>query len=131
MADTIFDSRKLYEQLVGTNTLSVVTSGTVPATTQKVWTSGWVTMHQKGATIRAEVYIPGSIYIPNVTNGRFTVPLQALYNNTNFLTCYPKIEVSGDQYRATVDVFNSYTYSVSSPNRTFTFYTREFVPPII
>lgn len=127
-----FDSRLVYEQLVTTKVVDVNVSGNVPASSIGVWSSPWYTMEQIGSNIRSIVLVPGLTYAPNLPeDSTFQVPCQLIYDNSTFLTCYPKVEVSGNQYRVTIDMFNNYSTPVASPNRIFTFTIREYLPPPI
>lgn len=126
---TRFDSRLVYEQLVATTVVSISVSGNLSGGENKVWSSGWYDMEFAGSTIRADVFIPGTTYVPTIVNGKVQVPCQIIYNNVNFLACYPVIEVSGSQWRASIHTLNVYTTTEPSPNRIFTFTVSEYLPP--
>lgn len=127
---TRFDSRLVYEQLVRTVNVDVPVTGTIPAGSQRSWVSQWYDMEIIKSTVRADVLVPGSTFFPDVTNGRFDVPCRFVYDSVDFLSCVPFIEVSGGRWRCSVLVLNNYNQPIQSPNRTFSFVAREYLPPI-
>lgn len=126
--DYRFNSLLLWEQLVKKEVTNVVTSGNVGANALATWTSEWFTMRQLGSTIRAEVFVPGSLVIPATTNSRFSAPDSLIYTDT-FVDMLVAIETQGNQYRAIVRVNNPYGFVIPSPNRTLTFTMKEYLPP--
>lgn len=134
--ESVVVSSLAYEQLVKEVTLSVVVSGNLSGGESRLWASDWVEMAQAGSTVRAEVLIPGNVYIFNsvflleaIADARFRVPVQMIYDNVNSISVVPRIEVSQNRYRCVVGVFNVNDFVIASPNRTFTFYAKEYVTP--
>lgn len=127
---TRFDSRLVYEQLVRTVNVDVPVTGTIPAGAGRYWTSPWYDMDIHGSTVRADVLVPGSTFFPDVTNGRFDVPCRFVYDNDTYMTCISVVEVSGGRWRCLVVVLNNYDTAKQSPNRTFSFVVREYLPPM-
>lgn len=125
----IFNSDLLYEQRTKKFEVDVVTSGNVASAVSQVWSSEWFSMAEPGSTIRAEVYMPGDSYQPNVSNGKYRVPSQIIYDNSTFIMAYPRIELTPTQFRCCIVVFNNTGSTVASPNRTFSFTVKEFLPP--
>lgn len=126
---TRFDSRLVYEQLVSTTEVSLNVSGNVAGGENKVWSSDWYDMELSGSTIRADVFIPGTTYVPTIVDGKVQVPCQIIYSNASFLACYPVIEVLGKQWRASISIYNNYSTAEASANRVFTFTVSEYLPP--
>lgn len=126
---TRFDSRLVYEQLVRTVNVDVPVTGTIPPSSDRRWVSQWYDMDIIKSTVRADVFLPGSTFAPSINNGRYDVPCQLIYDSVSFLMCYPSIEVSGGKWRCLVRVFNNYGTTEQSPNRTFSFIVREYLPP--
>ena len=126
---TRFDSRLVYEQLVRTVNIDVPATGTIPPGSEMSWVSQWYDMDIQGSTVRADVLVPGSTFSPDITNGRFDVPARVIYDIDMYLDCIPFVEVSGGRWRCAVLVLNNYDEPVQSPNRTFSFVVREYLPP--
>lgn len=128
MDNTIFDSRKLYEQREKRTTANVAVTGNVPAGTLRTYVSEWFNMSIVNSTIRGDIFVPGSLQIPSGSNLTMTVPAFVTYN-ANFDAFVPYIEIQGGLYRAVVLINNPYNTAIPSLERTVTFTLKEFVPP--
>lgn len=127
----IFHSNLLFEQRIKTTTgITVATSGTIAAAGQATWSSPWQTLQKSGSTVRGKVYVPGTVYYPNVTNATFPLPTARNYNTTYNLMFDARIELQNTQFRCVVYCNNPYDFAIPSPSRTFTFSVSEYMPAI-